>query len=178
MSTTLPGGYTPWNFKYDPEMEKVFNTVVQELKGVTYKMVASATQVVNGTNYAFIAEGTLDGLDQPNKIAMLMQAYQPIGGTPALQRLQDIGPTATGAPEGWAFWTFFTTTDPGPKNFSLLGVEYEVYAATSMYAGPVANMLYICKGSTSESSDFAALLQFVQVGEGPMVLLGNARIKH
>lgn len=54
MSTTLPGGYAPWNLKYDPEMEKVFNTVVQGLKAVTYKLVATCTEVVNGANWPMV----------------------------------------------------------------------------------------------------------------------------
>lgn len=179
MSTIQPGGYTPWNFNYDTEVEKVFKAVVQGFEGVTYKMVAFATQVVNGTNYAFVAEGTLVGLDQPNKIAVLIYALQPIGGSPVYLGQNEIGPLPTGAPGGWTFWKFFTTTDPAPSLPVPPGVDYEALGVTNQLAGIVANSVYLCKATlvAPGSHPFAALVSFCKILDGPMVLRSIERIE-
>jgi hypothetical protein len=182
MSTIQFSGYTPWDFNYNTEVEKVFKAVAQGFDGVTYKMVAFATQftqVVRGFDYCFIAEGTLDGLDQRNKIAVLIYAHQPIGGSPVYRGQKDIGPLPTGAPGGWTFWKFFTATDPAPSLPLPLGVDYEALGVTNQLAGIVANSVYLCKATVVApgSHPFAALLSFRKILDGPMVLRSIERIE-
>lgn len=56
MSTTIPGGYSDWNFTITPEAQKVFNEAVRGLVGVRYEPFACAKQVVAGVNYSFLAK--------------------------------------------------------------------------------------------------------------------------
>ena len=53
MSTTIPGGYTDWQFPVTSEAYHVFKTAFEGFAGAEYNPLAFATQVVAGTNYSF-----------------------------------------------------------------------------------------------------------------------------
>jgi hypothetical protein len=79
--STVPGGWSDFNFTITPEAKGVFDQVTTHLLGVKYTALAFATQVVNGLNYCFLCEGEVVAPGQP-EFAALIYVYVPSGERP------------------------------------------------------------------------------------------------
>ena len=85
----VPGGWTGFHFKLTPKAEKVFG--VMNLSGVKYTPLAFATQVVAGTNWCFLAQGTIVYPGNP-EFAALIYIYEPLQGEPYVTGIHRINP--------------------------------------------------------------------------------------
>jgi hypothetical protein len=89
MSTTIPGGYTDWQFPVTPEALQVFKTAFEGFCEVHYEPVAFATQVVAGTKYAFLALGRIVIPVEPTT-AVVIHIIQPLEGKPHILEIKQI----------------------------------------------------------------------------------------
>lgn len=85
----VPGGWTGFNFTLTPNAQKVFGVV--KMLGVNYTPLAFATQVVAGTNWCFLAKGTIVYPDNP-EIAALIYIYEPLHGETHVTEIHRINP--------------------------------------------------------------------------------------
>ncbi len=92
MSTTIPGGYTDWQFPVTPEASEVFETALKGWCGAAYSPLAFATQVVAGTKYAFLAQGHIVIPDEP-KIVAVIHIIKPLQGKPHILEIKQIPPS-------------------------------------------------------------------------------------
>ncbi|WP_028313057.1 hypothetical protein [Derxia gummosa] len=88
---TIPGGWTEWQFVATPNVQALFEDVTTKLLGVKYKLVAYATQIVAGTNYAFLVEGTVVVPNGKNFISVI-RVYVPLEGTPSVTSIVPVTP--------------------------------------------------------------------------------------
>jgi hypothetical protein len=92
MSTTIPGGYTDWQFPVTSEASEVFKTAFEGVCGVEYTPLAFATQVVAGTKYAFLAEGHVVVPEEPKLVAVI-HIIEPLEGKPHILEIKQIPPS-------------------------------------------------------------------------------------
>ena len=86
---TQPGGYTDFE-ALDSYDLYVFQAATAGLTGVTYEPIAVRTQIVNGTNYNFIARATTT-TNPPTSYYVMISVYQaPNGGAITLGDIQPI----------------------------------------------------------------------------------------
>ena len=71
MATTVPGGYTDWQFPLTPDASDVFKAAFEGFCGAEYSPLAFATQVVAGTKYAFLATGHIVVPGEPKLVAVI-----------------------------------------------------------------------------------------------------------
>ncbi|MDT0137677.1 MULTISPECIES: hypothetical protein [Pseudomonadota] len=90
-NNTVPGGWTPFHFDLTPEAKKVFEATAGKLIGVKYTALAFATQVVNGTNYSFLAKGQPVAPQAAQRVVKI-HAHQPPSGDPHLDQIITVTP--------------------------------------------------------------------------------------
>ena len=89
-SALMPGGWTNFDFTLTPKAQEVFKKAVN-LFGVAYTPLAFATQVVAGTNWCFLAKGTVVA-PGASQLAALLYIYEPLEGAPYLTEIKQIYP--------------------------------------------------------------------------------------
>lgn len=91
MSDLIPGGWTSFDFTLTPTAKDVFESVTQGLIGGRYTALAFATQVVTGTNFAFLCEVEYPS-SSPEDNAVVMRIHQPLNGRPHLMSIVPVRP--------------------------------------------------------------------------------------
>jgi hypothetical protein len=86
----IVGGWTSFNFTLTPKAVEIFKKAVN-LIGVTYAPLAFATQVVAGTNWCFLAKGTVVVPGAP-EFAALLYIFEPLDGPPHITEIERINP--------------------------------------------------------------------------------------
>ena len=163
-SSSAVGAWSAWNFSLDATAQEVFAKATAGLVGVKYTALAYASQVVAGTNYAFICEAQLVSAN-PIAYPVVMHVNQPLGGAPIISGIQKLGPAVTGNAGGWSSWSFTVSTeaqqvfDAAGQGF--VGVNYKPIAFnTQVVAG--TNYCYLCEGTVVvEGAPVIAALVFV-----------------
>ncbi len=86
--TGMPGG---WHIEtpVSAEHKKVFEEALQNHLGVKYDPIIVATQVINGTNYIFVAKATPVVKNPSEGLAKIHIQVSPAGSPP---KLMDISP--------------------------------------------------------------------------------------
>jgi len=86
------GGYSNWNFTISPEADAIFRAAVN-LVGVKYTPIAFATQVVAGTNYAFLCKAAVVVPNAPQR-AVKLYIFKPLPGQgePHVTQILDVFP--------------------------------------------------------------------------------------
>lgn len=85
----VPGGYTDFRALTAADT-LVFQTAIANLVGVTYQPIGVRTQIVNGTNYTFLALATLTTGTTTNSYYVLINVYQALDGTITLGTITPI----------------------------------------------------------------------------------------
>jgi len=176
MSTTAVGGWSAWHFSATPEATKVFGETLGKLLGVHYKMVAFATQVVNGTNYAFLCEAA-SSTHPPVDYIVIGYVHQPISGAPHIIEISNVGHHPTHMFGGWQNWHFGMTARAQAvlteADHHLIGVNYKGLAfTTQVVAG--TNYQFLCEASVviPGAVPYVALMSVTQHLTGPVVVTG------
>ncbi len=90
---TKSGGYTPFR-KIEDEELKLFNQIIEREipEGAKHEALAVATQVVNGTNYAFLCSSKAVSPDaQPyNSLVIIHQPRPDVNEAPSLLDIKKI----------------------------------------------------------------------------------------
>ena len=163
---TILGGWSAWSFNPTKEANKVFEESLGKLLGVKYKLVAFASQLVNGTNYAFLCEAETATHPDSDYI-VVAYVYQPIKGQPHIESIKSVGPKPAHIPGGWQNWQFTVTRkaktifDEALKGW--LGVNYKPLAfATQLVSG--TNYCFLCDATPSvlKPSPYPALVWIYQ----------------
>jgi hypothetical protein len=89
--TAVLGGWTNFNFTLTPKAKEVFKEALKGFVGVGYTPLAFATQVVAGTNWCFLAKGTVPVPGTP-ETAVLLYIYEPLEGSPHITEIERINP--------------------------------------------------------------------------------------
>lgn len=163
-SPVLAGAWKNWNFAPTPEATEAFKEATQGLAGVQYTLLAFASQLVNGTNYAFLCEAqaiTLSPLTYP----AVIDAFKPIDGKAVITGIKKVGPYPSPAPGGWVNWNF----QPTPEAIKVFktalkgfyGVGYQPLAyTTQVVAG--TNYCFLAQGKVVvPSSPIRAALVYI-----------------
>lgn len=87
----LVGGWTSFNFTLTPKAKEIFNAALKGFVGVAYTPLAFATQVVAGTNWCFLAKGTVPAPGAP-ELAVLLYIFEPLEGPPHITEIERINP--------------------------------------------------------------------------------------
>lgn len=148
MSTTNAGGWGPWSFEPTAADREVLQEALTGLKGATYQALAVQQQVVSGTNYHFICEGTMVVPSQPKFVAMIT-VYKPLDGKAVLQQINQVGPSPTGLYGGFSSWRFpLKDTDIAvfkAATAGLDGMDYTPLATTSQVINGL-RYVFLAKG--------------------------------
>lgn len=80
----MPGGWTDFNVLVEPEAKEVFKQATSQLMGVDYKLLACATQVVAGANYAFLCTAAVVAPNAPKAI-LTLYVHKPLPGQGGLK---------------------------------------------------------------------------------------------
>jgi len=171
MEQNILGGWSKWNFAPTYEAARVFEDSVGKLLGVKYKLVAFASQLVNGTNYAFLCEAetaTLPGSDY----IVIAYVHQPIKGVLHITGFKPVGPKPAHIPGGWQNWQFAVTGraksvfDEALKH--LHGVKYKPLAfAEQLVAGTNYCFLTEATAVVEKPFSYPALVFIYQPLYGP-----------
>ena len=143
MSQELIGGYSAWNFDLDATAKNVFEQALEDIIGVDYAPIASSTQVVNGTNYCFLASGTPVVLEEHRRVFLAkIFVYVDPNNDVHLIDIQQVAPIPRGLMGGWTSWSFPASADAMQVFDKALdgwrGVEYKAVGNTSrVIAGAV-----------------------------------------
>ena len=78
----MPGGYGTFAAPTEAQIA-VFEQAITQVMGVTYTPLLVATQIVNGTNYLFIAQKTIINATQDSTLETV-RIYQALDGTSSL----------------------------------------------------------------------------------------------
>jgi hypothetical protein len=84
----LLGGWTPFG-PLTAESKEVFARATKGWDGVSYVPLEVSTQIVAGTNYRFICEGTTVTLE-PSTFKASIEIHQPLDGPPVITRIDRI----------------------------------------------------------------------------------------
>lgn len=82
----LPGGYSPFRPLTAAELT-IFQSATSQLVGVTYEPLFVSTQIVNGTNYIFIAHATVTNGTTTSNYYVSIQVYVSPTGAITLGRI-------------------------------------------------------------------------------------------
>lgn len=88
---TMPGGWTHFDFTLSTKAKEIFRDALKGFVGVHYTPLAAATQVVAGTNWCYLAKGTLPG-PSAFEDAYLLYIFEPLEGPPHLTEITRIKP--------------------------------------------------------------------------------------
>ncbi len=81
------GGWTALH-PLDAKEKEIFAQVTQHLIGATYKALEVRSQLVNGTNYQYVADQTIPGYPQVRRVAV--DVYAPLKGNPVLTGIKPL----------------------------------------------------------------------------------------
>ena len=162
---TLVGAWSDWNYGITKETKGIFDKAFKGFVGVGYKPVCFATQVVNGTNYAFLCEATMTDRMATKFIAMV-HIHVRLDGHTAIQSIRTLDPFPNSAPGGFKSWEFTVSKD-AQKSFeeamTLLGVSYELEAFTTQVVAGI-NYVFLAKASPTVQNPkpYAAMISVYQ----------------
>jgi len=91
MSESIVGGWTAWQSPVSGDALQVFEFVIKHLIGVHYTPVAYATQVVAGTNYAFLALSK-PVVPEPVESVVILHVFKPLKGDPHITQIVTVKP--------------------------------------------------------------------------------------
>ncbi len=91
MENSMAGGFTPLRSIVADEKE-LFISVMDRIVGASHKPLAVATQVVNGTNYAYLCETTLATLhgESYNTLVIIHKPLPNVNEPPTLLEIKRI----------------------------------------------------------------------------------------
>ncbi len=145
------GGWTDWTFAPDAESKKIFEQTLGNLKGVKYRLVASATQVVSGMNYAFLCEARTITAEPLAYIVVANVYVSTTGETNTTIKRQQ--PLPTNMPGGWQNWNFAVTGsaeeafNQAVGNRSSLTTYFAKADASQVVSG--VNYCFLCEVQTT-----------------------------
>lgn len=87
----IVGGWTSFDFSLTRTALRVFGEAFKGFVGVDYTPLASATQVVAGTNWCFLAKGTVVVPSAP-ELAALIYIFEPLEGHAYITEIKQIKP--------------------------------------------------------------------------------------
>ncbi len=156
------GAWTDWNFTPDAQSEAIFEKTLGSLNGVDYKLVASATQVVNGINYAFLCEAK-SVTAQPLSYIVVANVYVATTGE-TKTTIHELQPVPTNTPGGWQNWVFEVTGSAAAAFQQALAVQplvttyFPLASASQVVSG--INYCFLCQVQTLTSpvSNSAAMV--------------------
>ena len=145
----IAGGWSDWNFNLTQEAIQVFSAI--HLIGVDYTAIAFATQVLAGTNYAFLCEAQpliADQLVDP----VVMHVYQSLSGELTVTNIERLGPTSYAQFGGWSTWSFSVNPDAqavfDEATQNWIGARYQALAYFSQVVAG-RNYCFLCEGTLS-----------------------------
>lgn len=173
---TLTGGWAAWNFSATPDAKEVFNETLGKLIGVQYSQVAFTTQLVNGTNYAFLCEA-VSATFPSNQYLVKALVHKPLKGNPHITSIKSVGPVPNHLPGGWQNWDF-TLTAGAKAVFNdaikqIYGVNYKPLADTTQLVNGT-NSCFLCEAiaAVEEPSSYPALVYIHQAPNGSPHIIG------
>lgn len=83
----IPGAYGPFTSDIDAQAKVAFAEAMEHFFGVKYSPVAVASQVVNGTNYAYFCNASPAMPNSPTYPAMV-SIYKPLDGSACLTHIE------------------------------------------------------------------------------------------
>lgn len=89
-TATITGAWTAWH-PLTPQAEQVFKTAIHGLVGTSYTPLGFASQIVAGTNYAFLCQGKPAYLNPPETFVVIY-VFQPLQGEPHITKIEQISP--------------------------------------------------------------------------------------
>ncbi len=147
-SNSLAGGWSTWSFDLDAAAKAAFASINFPI-GVNYSNPqAVATQVVNGTNYAFICQASPVTAD-PVSYPVLVHAYMAAGATKAeFQNVEPLGPQPSSLMGGWSSWHFPASADATKvlAQAQQIGMTYTALADTAQVVAGL-NYCFLAKGT-------------------------------
>ncbi|CAJ0812911.1 hypothetical protein [Ralstonia flaminis] len=90
--TQIVGGWTEFDYEITAEAKTVLKEAIGNLVGVQYTPTAFATQVVAGTNYAFLCTGTTTYITPHTQFPALVYVHKPLSGDAHLTEIRHIKP--------------------------------------------------------------------------------------
>ncbi len=127
------GSWSAWSFQPNSAATKAFEDSLGKLYGAKYKLVAAASQLVNGTNYAFLCEAEAETYPSTDYV-VVAHVYQPIKGPSHITGIESIGPKPHHVMGGFGNWEFEVNKkaksvfEAAVKH--LMGVNYKPLAVT------------------------------------------------
>ena len=85
----LVGAYGPFDSTLDEQATAAFAEALEHLVGVDYSPVAVASQVVNGTNYAYFCNAKIVTPDATTYPAMV-SVHKPLDGMACITNIQRV----------------------------------------------------------------------------------------
>ena len=91
MQAGMDGGFTAFR-AVDSEETQLLETVIGQLVGAAHKPLAVATQVVNGTNYAFLCESKVIRPDAVayNSLVIIHRPLPKVNEPPTLMEIKTV----------------------------------------------------------------------------------------
>jgi len=87
MSSQQVGGWTPLH-ALSPQEEQIFAAATERLIGAEYQPLEVRSQVVNGTNYQYVANQSIPGFSAIRRV--LVEIYAPISGEPIITGIKPL----------------------------------------------------------------------------------------
>ncbi|MDH4471936.1 MAG: hypothetical protein QE487_04965 [Fluviicola sp.] len=145
----MVGAWNHWDFTPSKEAKAAFEQSLGKLLGVKYTLVASKSQLVNGTNYAFLCEAEVVAPAGADYIVEA-QVYVPLKGNAVIHQIKTVGAKPGPGFGSWGNWDF-TVSRRAMNVFKLatkdfFGASYKPLAnATQLVAG--MNYCFLCEMS-------------------------------
>ena len=168
-----PGGWTPFA-KVSADAQKVFDEALKGLVGAGYTPLAVASQVVNGTNYIFAANGKIVYPDS-REYSTLVRVFKPLNGPARIDKIHALG--SPGASVG-GFSPFHEATGEEKAALQkalsgLAGARYEaLLASVQVVAGLNYRFIGTQTLSTARADSFPVLFTVYQPHSGSPVFTG------
>jgi hypothetical protein len=93
MENSIAGGYTSFR-SFNLKEEELFEKVIKQITGVQYTPLVVASQVVNGTNYAFLCESKVVGPNPDavsyNTLVIIHQPLPQVNEVPLLLEIKTV----------------------------------------------------------------------------------------
>ena len=172
-----PGGWTPFA-KVSADAQKVFEEAVKGLAGAHYTPFAVTSQVVNGTNYIFAANGKAV---YPNsrEYPALVRVFSPPGGPVRMVNIHNLGyPAAVTGGSGPFHETSGEEKAALQKALSgLAGADYEpLLTSAQVVAGFNLNFIGTQTLATLGPDKYPALFTVHQPPSGGPVFTGSQKV--
>ena len=154
-------GAITWSFSPSHEEKKVFEQTIGKLIGVSYKLVAAASQVVKGTEYYYLCEATTHGEDY----IALGKVLLPLKGDPTILEIHPVEPMPSHAIQGFENWQF--TVNLKYKSIFLkglnhiVGVDYVPMAFTRQLVGAGHRYCFLCDANLVGTTDHYPVMVYI-----------------